>query len=407
MKRYSLLLLAIMMGLVANAQSHIRVWQAGEDDHMKIANVGDMTFSGSTITFNDSTYNISDIDSIIIVPEITVTYNGTTATVNIPEAVAEYVTAEVSGADVTITNTDTSNEMEFVLSGTSTNGSLTYIGSYKCSFYLNGLNLTSTSGCPFDIKCGKRIAMSLVDGTDNYLTDGTTTDHKATLNCKGHLEIKDGGTLTVTGNYKHAIRTKEYLQLKKSAGTITIASAVSDAIHCGQYFQMNGGTINIDENTGSDGIQVETIMMEDDTTQVDTSKEYNGKIFIKGGTINETIANEDCKGIKCDSLITITGGTINITASGNGSRGIQTDSNMTISEDDNTTTITIAATGGLCTAEEDADDPHRCMGMKIDYTLTVNAGTITVTNTGTKSRGIRCGTYVKNGGTVSAKITTG
>ena len=47
------------------------------------------------------------------------------------------------------------------------------------------------------------------------------------------------------------------------------------------------------------------------------------------------------------------------------------------------------------------------MGMKIDGNLTVNAGVITVTNTGTKSRGIKCTTYTKNGGTVTANLKIG
>jgi len=46
--------------------------------------------------------------------------------------------------------------------------------------------------------------------------------------------------------------------------------------------------------------------------------------------------------------------------------------------------------------------------MKIDGDLTINGGTVTVTNTGSKSRGIKvAGTYTKNGGTVSANFKLG
>ena len=78
----------------------------------------------------------------------------------------------------------------------------------------------------------------------------------------------------------------------------------------------------------------------------------------------------------------------------------------TISENNATTTMTIAATGGKCTLEADQDDPHKCWGIKVDGDLTINAGTITVTKNGaTTKKGIKVsGVYKKNGGTVTATI---
>ena len=111
--------------------------------------------------------------------------------------------------------------------------------------------------------------------------------------------------------------------------------------------------------------------------------------------------------MKCDSTITISGGTLTLTAQGNGSRGIQTDGDMTIGEAAGSTTlIDIKATGALCTLNH-SDDPHRCMGIKVDGNLIVTGGTTKVSNTGSKSRGIKVGgTYSNTGGTVKATITT-
>lgn len=395
-KIYTLaLLLSLAIGL--QAQTHVRVWQGGESNRMTFSEVGNMVFNGSTVTIAGQTYSLSAIDSIIVVPEITVTYNGASASVDIPASVAADVTASVSGAHVTLTNTNVSNEVEVVLSGSSTDGSLTYVGSYKCTIQLNGLDLTSQTGSPLDIQCGKRVSLELPSGTVNTLADAASGTQDACLYCKGHLEIEGGGTLNLTGNARHALKTKEYLQLKKSTGTINILKAASDGIHAGQYFLMNGGTVKIDANTLGDGIQAEITN--------DPTEEMNGQMLIKGGTITIEVAGEDCEGLKADSLITISGGTINITASGNGSRGIETDTNIIISENDATTAITVAATGGLCTNTEHTDDPHRCMGIKADGNLTVTGGTITVTNTGKKSRGIRVGSYTKTGGTVTATIS--
>lgn len=396
----------MMLASGMRAQQYMRVWQGEDSQRISLADASSMAFSGSTVSIAGKDYSLSAVDSITIVKTVFIQWNGSTAQVNIPEAAKKDVQVSVNGGHIIITNNNVSEEMEFILAGESTNGSLTYNGQYKAKFHLNGLNLTSTTGGALDIQCGKRIDLILTEGTQNSLADAKAGSQKAALYCKGHLEVQGGGSLSVTGNSKHAIGTKEYLLLKKNTGTISILGAASDALHVGQYFQMNGGTVNIDANTMADGIQV-------DATG-DAADELNGQVIIKGGTINATIAHEDCKGIKnggsedgkvaCGN-ITITGGTITINANGNGSRGIQTEKDMLIADTDAATNITISAAGGLCTQKECADDPHRCMGMKIDGKLTVNGGTTVVTNTGKKSRGIKVGAYEKNGGTVEATIT--
>lgn len=398
MRRTILFAVTALCCVMASAQTHMRIWQNGEDNHMSIAKVGEMTVSGSLITIKNEVYDMNDIDSIVIVPEVRVQYDNDAATVSITKNSG--ITATINGAHVTLTNSNTSNECEIILSGQSSNGSLTYNGSYKTTFYLNGLNLTSQEGSPFDIECGKRISLVLNEGTSNRLVDATNGTQKACLYCKGHLEIEGSGSLNIAGNAKHALATKEYLQLKRSTGTITFEKAASDAIHCGEYFQMNGGTLSINEKNMGDAIQVDTELKDDGS--IDESVENNGQIIIKGGKIKAIISQQDCKGLKCDKDITISGGNIDITAQGNGSRGVQTDGLVTINEDDNTTVINILATGARCTLDECSDDPHRCVGMKLDGGLLVQAGSLTVKATGSKSRSIQLptGGYTKTGGTV-------
>ena len=390
------------------AQQYIRVWQGEESQRIALSDAAQMPVSGGEIKIGGRGYALSSIDSITIVKTIGIEWNGSSVNVNIPDAAKKDLAVKVEGGHVTITNNNVSEEMEFVLAGESANGSLTYNGSYKCKFHLNGVSLTSGTGAALDIQCGKRVDLILADGTQNVLEDGKTGSQKAALYCKGHLEMQGAGSLSVKGNCKHAVSTKEYLLLKKNLGTLSIKGAASDALHVGQYFQMNGGTLAIDENTMADGIQV-------DATS-DSADELNGQILIKGGTINMTIAHEDCKGIKnggsedgkvaCGN-VSITGGTITINAKGNGSRGIQTEANMLIASTDANTNITITAAGDLCTQSECADDPHRCMGIKVDKKLTITGGTTTVYNTGKKSRGIKATDYLETGGTVNAVITKG
>ncbi len=407
MKKLSLVLLMLVCGFALQAQETLRIWQNGESEKVSLSAAQTMTYgnNGTTLTVAGVAYPVSAIDSITVVHQVKVVYNGQTATVSIPAALKADITAVIDGAHVTLTNTNVSNEVEFLLSGTSPNGSFTYEGAYKTTIRLNDVSLTSGRGAALDIHCGKRIDVVLENGTTNTLIDYEGGIQKACFYCSGHVEIGGGGTLNVTGKLTHAIKTKEYMELKKSVGVINIVGAASDAMHIGQYYRHRGGTVNITSATQGDGIQVETLTLADNLTP-NPEKEDNGKIFIEGGILNIEMAHEDREAIKCNDSIIISGGMFDLTALGNGSRGIQTDGSMLIDATKGATDITIAAKGGLCTAEVDADDPHRCMGIKVDGDLTVNGGTVKVTNTGVKSRGIRVGgKYTKNGGTVTANVS--
>ena len=349
MKKFLLSALMLTTLNTASAQRFMRIWQGGESTRIALQDIT-YTDSGARISADGVTYQTSEVDSITIVKEVDVTFSGTTATVDLGNSTD--ITYEINGAHVTLTNTNTTEEMEVEVTGSSTNGSLTYVGSYKTKIHLNGVNLTSLQGAALDIQNGKRIDLILEDGTTNTLIDGTAGEQKACLYCKGHLEISGSGSLNVTGNTRHAIATKEYFILKKSTGNITIAKAAGDAIHAGQYFQMNGGTLNISGMAG-DGIQAE---ITDDPTE-----EMNGQVISSG-------------------------------------------TDMIINEDDNTTQITIKATGSKYT-DPVTKESSKCMGIRVVEDLTITAGTINISKTYSSSKGIKVGgTYYAKGGNVSADV---
>ena len=263
----------------------------------------------------------SDIDSITFsVPQfpidpvvtdgdtVKIEYSESGAVVSIPEKYLEMVTASSIGGNVVINSSASDNEIIYSLSGTSESGSLLFYGSYKATFVLNGLSLTSTTGAAIDIECGKRIAIELAEGTDNYLADSADGEQKACLYIKGHTEFSKGGTLTVAGHTKHAISSKEYVLVKKSIGKIIVTEAEGDGIHAGQYFKMNGGVVDIQKGVKGDGIQAETTKDETD--------EMNGQMIIGGGTLNIALSSDYMKCLKSDSLMTITDGDITLTTSG-------------------------------------------------------------------------------------------
>ena len=226
---------------------------------------------------------------------VLVSYNGNSATVEMTDDVKSYVTASVNGADVTITSTASAaiNEITYGLTGSTTDGSFTMVGTYKATMELFGITITNPTGPAIDIQNGKRIEISAKSGTTSTLKDGTSTATdawKGALQCKGHIQFKGKGTLNVYGNYNHAIRAGEYIEMKNC--TINVYSAVKDAINCNQYFLMESGEINL-SGFGDDGIQVSK-----ETN--DTSAENTGNFTMNGGIININMYGATGESVKAE-----------------------------------------------------------------------------------------------------------
>ena len=380
MKAFKVILTACMaVGLLtiyAADTDGIYVWKNGSYTHF---DEEDIVFSDTLINIADTKFSVNDIDSITFVQPaevatvtdtVCIVYDGQTATVS--PASVEGITAEVDGATVTLTNENTDREMTFVLSGESSAGSFTYNGTYKTCIQLAGLSLQSTTGAALDIQCGKRIALELLDGTENSLCDATTDlGQKAALYCKGHLEVSKGGTLSVTGNIKHGISTKEYMLVKSTTGLITVNGAASDGIHAGQYFKMNGGTINILGVKG-DGIQAEA---------TGDGDEDDGQLMLRGGKLSVATTERDVSAIKSDSLLTITGGSITIHTTGDGNKGLKSKTDISISGGE----LEVVQSGKYIVEN---NDPGYVVAIKAGGNLDISGGTITINNTAEAGKGL-------------------
>lgn len=414
MKRLIFLSLMCLCAFSAQAQ-WFRVWQGEESTRYDISEIKNIpyAFAGSSLTIGEQEYATADIDSITIINPVTITWNGTSVAVDIPDNV-EGVTVEATGGHVVINNTNTTTEQEFILKGSSSDGSLTYNGSFKTKFHLNGISLTSTKGPAIDIECGKRIDMKLKQGTVNSFTDATERENydetydgsKAAFYCKGHMELSGAGSLTVTGNFKHAMSIKEYLFVKSTLGTLTINGAVSDGLRVGEYFMMNGGNLVV-KNVGGDGIQVEA--------KTNTEEELNGQFILNGGSINVSVTAVDKKGIRLDDNATdehvatvvpemyINDGTISvdIATAAFGSRGIDCDGNMTVGTAETSPTVNVTINNTNFYTDPDTQEQKRATGIKTNNTLLIAGGTTTVSASGTKARGVRAATLVSTGGVLT------
>lgn len=229
------------------------------------------------------------------------------------------------GAYVTLTNDNTTSELTTVLSGYTADGGFTYVGQYKTTIELAGLELTSLRGAAIDIDCGKRIALEVKKETINTLTDAPNGTQKAALYCKGHLELDKAGTLNITGKAAHALAAKEYIKLKKSEGHLNILGAVKDGIHCKQYFVGNGFEVTIG-GVGDDGLQTELDGQPNDAEIADGSILINDGNYLITNSTNgwkEGTETHTAKGINAAGNMELLGGNLNISTSGTGGKGIK------------------------------------------------------------------------------------
>ena len=241
MKKVYSLLMTLVLTIAAGAQT-LNVKVGSVTYQFLASQTGEMTYAnGETVTIMGKTFSLTDITAMTVDNSkvsdgtIGVSYDGSTALVTVAGNVAQYVTPTVSGAHVSIAQSDDlAEEITYTLSGTSTDGEFYMSGSYKATIELNGLTLTNAtpvySGAAVHIQNGKRIKVKIVTGTTNTLSDASTGSQKGCLYIKGHAEFAQKGTLNVVGNVKHGIKTGEYFTIKNA--TINVTSAAGDGISC-------------------------------------------------------------------------------------------------------------------------------------------------------------------------------
>lgn len=339
MKRIICVISLLLLVLNLSAQTlHVVV---GNTTYMFPATqAGEMNYTdGSTLTIVDKSFTLADVsriyvdDSEVTDNTVQVSYSGSSASVKVSGNIAKYIVPTISGAHVKLVQSeevdDNVGEITYNLTGTSTDGEFYMEGSYKATIELDGITLTNVtpvySGAAVHIQNGKRINVKVITGTENTLVDAASGSQKGALYIKGHAEFKQKGTLNVTGNLKHAIKTGEYFSLKNATINV-LGAAGGDGINCAQYFLMESGSLHI-SNPNDDGIQVD---LDGDTSTGETTDhedEDSGNAYINGGTITVNSSacgswdsdDKEAKGTSClnaDGDITITSGTVTMKATG-------------------------------------------------------------------------------------------
>lgn len=283
------------------------------------------------------------------------------------------VEATVDGAGVIINSTIAG--VAYELQGSSSNGYFKIYSEKKFHLTLNGVSLTNPTGAPINIQSGKRVFVTLADGTSNSLVDGSSyntpdgEDEKGTFFSEGQLVFNGKGSLEVTGNKKHGIVSDDYIRVRTGTN-IYITASNGHGIKANDYVAIGGGVLNIEvSGTAKKGIS------------------SDGYVLVSGGrttilTSGDGEYDEDeddvsgAAGIKADLYFQMEGGQLNIKSTGAGGKGINTDGEIIINDGD----IQVITTGQTFTYSSDLDS--KAKGIKSDTDVTVNGGTIKIKTTG-------------------------
>lgn len=361
--------------------------------------------------------------------KIYIIYNGNDATIINPLA-SSGVSITKQNAQVIINSTATAVNIEYNLLGSSSNGSLTATSSQPMVFRMNNLNLTNSTGAAINVTNVVETTISLKNYSVNTLKDNTASTVNGALFTNGNFVFTGDGTLNVNAYKKHGITAATSIAV--NSGKINILSANGDAIHS-EGFTMNNGSLNISPvsgdgiDSGATALTINNGSITINSTQNDVKAiKSDEDITIANGIINLTVSGNQSKAISSKSSVIINGGTINATVSGNvvlaasGSgfdpsypTAIKADENISVSNGTITlnlsstaaggkgfsadgdvvfsggkTTINVAGNGATYTNTTGTLDSYSSAGIKSDGNTNLQAGEITITNSGTAGKGI-------------------
>lgn len=354
-------------------------------------NTAALTSETETIPTDENDESYEDyVENSSFSETVSIVYTDNEATVS---TLPDGVEATVDGAGVIINSTI--KGVAYELKGSSSNGYFKIYSEKKFHLTLNGVSLTNPTGAAINIQSGKRVFVTLADGTSNSLVDGSSyntpddEDEKGTFFSEGQLIFNGKGSLEVTGNKKHGIVSDDYIRFRTGTN-IYITASNGHGIKANDYVAIGGGVLNIEvSGTAKKGIS------------------SDGYVLVSGGrttilTSGDGEYDEDeddvsgAAGIKADLYFQMEGGQLNIKSTGAGGKGINTDGEIIINDGD----IQVITTGQTFTYSSDLDS--KAKGIKSDTDVTVNGGTIKIKTTGGKgSEGLEAkGVMNINGGEI-------
>lgn len=297
-------------------------------ENQSFANVVKINFDGNQATVSNQ------------VPNVTVTTNGA------------HVVAESEAVGV-----------EYVLSGTATDGSFKLYSSAASKITLNGANITSGNSGAINVQSSKPVYLVVAAETVNSLTDAATytaadgsEDQKGCVFSEGALIVNGSGVLSVDARYNHAICSDKYVRLR-AGSNVTVNSAPSDALHA------------------------------------------NDKIIIAGGQFSATVEGD---AIDCEAGgVEVRGGRTRVAVTAAASKAVKSAGNVTI---DNAQVLLMAQGGAYFNSAD--QDIKSAAGIRCPGSVVVNKSELLLLSSGLAGKGINCdGAFTVTDSEVKVKAT--
>lgn len=250
--------------------------------------------------------------------------------------------AAVEGATVTISAAGT-----YVVTGELAAGSLVVNAGDqdKVQIVLSGASIRNEAGPALNIQQADKVFVTLADGTQNTLADGASyelaegeDEPNAALYSKADLTINGTGALSVEGNYRHGVNSKDDLVV--TGGAIAVV-AKEDGLRGKDCVKVADGSFAI--TAGGDGVKSSN---DEDPTR--------GFVSIDGGTFTVEAGDE---GFQAATYLRLAGGDAQIKAADHALRS----------------DVEAAMIGGTYVVEAGGK------GMNPETKFTMDGGTFTVT----------------------------
>lgn len=207
--------------------------------------------------------------------------------------------AAVEGTAVTITAAGT-----YVVTGELMAGSLVVNAGDqdKVQIVLDGASIRNEAGPALNIQQADKVFVTLAAGSQNTLADGASyelaegeDEPNAALYSKADLTINGTGALTVEGNYRHGVNSKDDLVV--TGGTLTV-TAKEDGLRGKDCVKIADGSFTV--TAGRDGVKSSN---DEDPTR--------GFVSIDGGTFAVEAGDE---GFQAATYLRLAGGDAQIKA---------------------------------------------------------------------------------------------
>ncbi|MDR1738494.1 MAG: carbohydrate-binding domain-containing protein [Candidatus Symbiothrix sp.] len=409
--KYITLILCLLSSWVCLAQEQVKIYQGNSVLYQHtVSDISSIKFNNgsSVFTFSDHqtmSIPLTSIDSLLFATDVIytgeavyITYNDDNVTVVNPYE-NQGVTVTAFQTNVVVAATTDLDNILYVVSGSSTNGSLYLASAKDLRLQLNGISLTNPAGPAIQIYGDANATVELVANTVNALSDGANNTKNSCFKFGGALHLTGQGTLNVTSVVRHAIAADKAVTIDNGNLNLTISAATTlEPSGSGNETNHAAGLKSKDNITISGG---ELTITATSTATGGRGISADKDINITGGTINISTAGNggtytgttgvtdsySSACIKSDGMLSITGGVITCQSSGSGSKGLSADGNISITG--GTINVKTTGAGAKYLVSGSTYDSYSSCCIKSNANISLLGGNITCSSSGSGGKAIK------------------